>query len=151
MTAEVDDLLWFVDVAFDGMVAIVASLGDDDANARPLPDANSPYVLLTHCLGVVEFWGGAAIAGRAISRDRPAEFRASGPVAPLLERVAASRGKLASDLLAYQADSPPRLSFDDDSLPAPMTQRGCLLHLYEELAQHHGQMQILRDAILSAR
>lgn len=147
MTAEVAAVTFFVDRAFDGMTAIVSALGDADANVRPAPGANSPYVLLTHCLGVCEFWGGAAIAGRTISRDRPAEFVASGPVAPLLARTAGARQQLASDLRVYEADSPPRRAFENDSLPAPMTQRGCLLHLYEELAQHHGQMEILRDAI----
>ncbi len=29
----------------------------------------------------------------------------------------------------------------------PPTQRSCLVHLFEELTQHHGQMEILRDLI----
>jgi uncharacterized damage-inducible protein DinB len=151
VAAEVDDVRWFLDVAYDGMVAIVSGLGDDDANSRPLPGANSPYCLLVHCLGVTEFWAGRAIAGRTIERDRSAEFRAAGPVEPLLGRLAAARRQLDEDLQAYQAQSPPRQTFEDDSLPVPMTQRGCLLHLYEELAQHHGQMEVLRDAIVAAR
>jgi hypothetical protein len=74
-----DDYLWFVDAALEAMITIVVTLGDDDANARPdLPGANSPYVILTHCLGVMEDWGGRMVAGRAIIRDRPAEFTASG-------------------------------------------------------------------------
>jgi len=149
VAAELDDVLWFVDVAYDGMVAIVSALGDDGANERPLPGANSPYCLLTHCLGVTEFWGGHAIAGRTIDRDRSSEFRAAGAVGPLLARVVDARRQLTVDLEAYQVESPPRAAFDDDSLPVPMTQRGCLLHLYEELAQHHGQMQILRDVIVA--
>lgn len=151
MATEVGDVRWFIDVAYDGMVAIVAALGDDGANARPLAGANSPYCLLVHCLGVTTFWAGYAIAGRAIERDRPAEFLAAGPVGPLLERVSAARQQLDRDLQAYEAQSPPRQSFADASLPAPMSQRGCLLHLYEELAQHHGQMEILRDAVVAAR
>ncbi|MGH3744756.1 MAG: DUF664 domain-containing protein [Mycobacteriales bacterium] len=147
MATEVGDVRWFIDVACDGMVEIVSGLGDEGANVRPLPGSNSPYCLLAHCLGVTAFWAGHAIAGRTIDRDRPAEFRAAGPVAPLLERVVAVRQQLDRDLEAYQAESPPRQSFEDDSLPAPLTQRGCLLHLYEELARHHGQMEILRDAI----
>ena len=60
-----DDLLWYVDQALDGMVAIVTDLGDDLANRRPdLPGANSPYAILFHCLGVMRWWGGEVIAGR---------------------------------------------------------------------------------------
>ncbi len=144
---DVGDLLWFADVALGGMVGIVGSLGDSGANSRPYDGANSPYSLLTHCLGVMEFWGGEAIAGRTIVRDRPAEFRAAGPVGPLRTRASEAREQLAADLTCFVADDPPRSAFEDDSLPQPLTQRGCLLHLYEELAQHHGQMEILRDLI----
>ena len=52
-----EDVLWFADSALDGMVAIVRQLGDDRANRRPqLPGANSPYAILTHCLGVMEHY-----------------------------------------------------------------------------------------------
>jgi len=74
-----EDYLWFVDHALDAMVRIVTELGDDDANRRPgLPGANSPYAILAHCVGVMEFWGGAMVAGRTVVRDRDAEFRARG-------------------------------------------------------------------------
>src|SRR5205807_5775164 len=63
------DFLWFVDQALDAMVRIVRELGDD-ANRRPeLPGANSPYAILYHSLGVMEYWGGAMVAGRTIERD----------------------------------------------------------------------------------
>ena len=85
---SVDDYLWFVDEALDGMVAIVTKLGDDKANRRPdIPGANSPYVILHHCLGVMEYWGGHVVAGRPTHRDRAAEFRASGPVDELVARA----------------------------------------------------------------
>ncbi|MEV1179628.1 hypothetical protein, partial [Nonomuraea sp. NPDC049784] len=60
-----DDYLYYVDRALDGMTGIVAGLGDRLANTRPpLPGANSPYALLTHCLGVVSYWAGQLVAGR---------------------------------------------------------------------------------------
>ncbi len=59
------DYLWFCDLALGTMAGIVEELGDDLANDRPpFPGANSPYVILTHCLGVMEYWGGATIADR---------------------------------------------------------------------------------------
>lgn len=79
------EYLHFVDKTFDAMISIVRELGDELVNARPeLPGANSPYVILAHCLGVMEFWGGHVVSGRENHRDRQAEFRAAGGVAELL-------------------------------------------------------------------
>jgi len=36
---------------------------------------------------------------------------------------------------------------NDADLPLGRTQRGALLHIYEELAQHRGQMEVTRDLI----
>jgi hypothetical protein len=51
-----DEFRYFVDRALDGMAAILVDLGDELANARPaLPGAKSPYAIVTHCLGVVDY------------------------------------------------------------------------------------------------
>jgi hypothetical protein len=74
------------------MIAIVGGLGDDLANTKPrLPGANSPYAILTHCLGVMDFWGGQMVAGRKIERDPEAEFRSSGSVDGLIEKAQSAR------------------------------------------------------------
>ena len=68
-----DAVASYVDRAVEAMADIVGDLGDDLANARPgLPGANSPYAILRHCLGVMEFWGGQVVAGRTVDRDREA-------------------------------------------------------------------------------
>jgi hypothetical protein len=147
-----DDFLWFVDAALGAMAAIVESLGDELANRRPdLPGANSPVAIVTHCLGVLEWWGGAVVAGRPVVRDRAAEFAAAGPVAPLVARMAEARAALALDLAgADPAGTPPGpVSGGDAALPLARTQSGAMLHLYEELAQHLGQLELTRD-LLSA-
>ena len=149
----VDDYLVFVDDALDGMIEIVTALGDDLANRRPdIPETNSPYVLLAHCLGVMEFWGGYMIAGRAFSRDRNAEFRASGDVADLVERAELARRKFREDLAQFEGSAPARgtLPPTTDGLPVPMTQGNVALHVYEELAQHRGQMEGVRDVLLAS-
>ncbi|TQS30824.1 DinB family protein [Microbispora sp. KK1-11] len=148
-----DDYLYFACRALDGMAGIVAELGDDLANVRPpFPGANSPHALLTHCLGVVTYWAGALVAGREVVRDRDAEFAAAGPVGPLLERAAAVRDRLALDVRAARPAEPLRGTPPAAFLgPArELTQGAALLHVYEELAQHHGQMEILRDWILAS-
>jgi hypothetical protein len=150
---SVDDYMWFVDEALDGMVAIVTKLGDDRANRRPdIPGANSPYVILHHCLGVMEYWGGHVVAGRATARDRTAEFVASGPVDELVARTRAARDQLAADLASLDPAAPPRNVPDDPDdavLPLGRTQGGAVFHNYEELAQHRGQMEGYRDILLA--
>ncbi|WP_085067156.1 aminotransferase class I/II-fold pyridoxal phosphate-dependent enzyme [Catenuloplanes japonicus] len=144
-----DDYLYFAGRALDGMAAIVATLGDDLANTRPYPGANSPYALLTHCVGVADFWSGALVAGRTVSRDRDAEFTAAGPVAPLLADVDALRERLRQDLEDLDESAPlhaaPPAAYQGPD--RALTRGGALLHVLEELTQHHGQMETLRDLI----
>lgn len=157
---SVSDYLVFVDDALDGMIGIVRELGDERANQRlDLPGSNSPYALLTHCLGVLEYWGGAFIAGRPIERDRDAEFRATGPVADLVARTRRSREQLAADLTGFEPLASPQASVleahlracpEDAGLPLAATQGGVLIHVYEELAQHRGQMETIRDVLLAS-
>lgn len=154
LTLSLDDYLWFVDEALAGMAAIVTELGDDLANRRPdLPGANSPYAVLTHCLGVVEWWAGHAVAGRVVERDRDAEFLASGPVAELVARVEEARRRLRADVATVESTAPLRgtdgLWPGDEHLPIARTQGGALVHVYEELAQHRGQMEGCRDVLLA--
>ncbi|MGH3766075.1 MAG: DUF664 domain-containing protein [Pseudonocardiaceae bacterium] len=145
-----DDFLWYVDDALDGMVRIVSELGDDLANRRPdVPGTNTPFAILTHCLGVMEYWGGEIVAGRSIVRDRPAEFRATGRVAELADATERARQQLRADVAALDPFGPPRgvPRAEYATRPFARTQGGALLHIYEELAQHRGQMEITRDLL----
>jgi hypothetical protein len=144
-----DDVLWYADRALDRMVLAVRRVGDDLVNERPdLPGANSPYAIVTHCLGVMEFWGGAVVAGRAVSRDREAEFRAVGRVEDLLTRVDAARGQLADDVDGIAWEAPPA-SVHHPGRPESRTNGGVLLHVLEELFQHLGQLELTRDVLLA--
>jgi hypothetical protein len=150
---DVDDFLYFVDEALEGMVTVVTELGDDLANRRlDLAGANSPYAVLFHCLGVMEYWGGAMVAGRIIERDRDAEFRASGPVAELVRRTRQARRQLDADIAGLEPLAPPRGTPEpeDAGLPLARTQGGVLMHVYEELAQHRGQIEVTRDVLRAA-
>ena len=154
LVISTDDFLWFVDQALDEMVATVRALGDDVASSRPdLPGANSPYAILTHCLGVMEFWGGYMVADRPIERDRDAEFQAEGRIDDLVERAAAARRRLEADIVAGDPSSPPRhdpVFPEDADTPIGKTQAGVLLHIVRELTQHLGQMEVSRDLLLDA-
>jgi hypothetical protein len=147
---SIEDFLAYVDDALDGMVRIVTDLGDDLANRRPdMPGANSPFAILTHCLGVMEYWGGEIIAGRSVTRNRPAEFRAAGLVAELTERTERARHQLRADVAALEPFRPPRgdPQARDRTLAMTRTQGNVLVHIYEELAQHRGHMEITRDLL----
>jgi Protein of unknown function (DUF664) len=148
-----DDYLYFAVRALRGMGAIVSGLGDDLANRAPdLPGANSPYALLHHCLGVVEYWAGELVGGRpSRPRDRAAEFTATGPVGPLLLRAAEVTRRYREDVTAARPGEPPHGAppADFHGPDRELDQGGVLLHVYEELAQHHGQMEVLRDVLLA--
>lgn len=146
------DFLWFVDLALDQMVEILRRLGDDGANRCPvLSGANTPFAILTHCLGVMEFWGGSTVSGRAITRDREAEFVAAGSVEELAERTVAARRQLELDLARMDPAAAPLGALKPEFAEAPYgrTQGGVLLHVLEELFQHLGQMELSRDVLLA--
>jgi hypothetical protein len=147
-----EDYLFFVDESLDAMVRIVEALGDDLACSRPdIDSVNSPYVILAHCLGVLEDWGGRVVAGRETDRNRDAEFQACGLVTDLLARTSEARAQLAIDLEHFEPYEAPRgsVSDRDASLPLGSTQGGALVHLYSELAIHRGHIEICRDLVMS--
>jgi hypothetical protein len=145
-----DEYLHFTDRAFDGMAAVLEELGDDLANRRPeLPGANSPYAIVTHCIGVTEWWAGRLVAGRPVERDRDAEFVASGTVADLVERIAQAKKQLRADVAAADFRAPLREEPNEPYRGTVIgsTQGAALQHVYEELAQHHGHLELTRDVL----
>jgi hypothetical protein len=152
ITMPVEELLWFVDDCLSSMLDVVEGLGDDLANTRPeLAGANSPYAILTHCLGVIDWWGGVMISGRQVVRDRDAEFVATGPVSGLREQVRRTRDRLREDLQQLDPQAPPVGPVDEElaGLPYGRTRSAVLLHVFHELAQHLGQMEITRDLLVA--
>jgi hypothetical protein len=145
-----DAVASYVDRAVEQMADIVTDLGDELANTRPdLPGANSPYAILRHCLGVMEYWGGHVVAGRTVERDRAAEFRAAGPTADLAAAAAEARRRLRGDLVTAELGARPRGGHPTtrpDELE--LTSQGhALLHVMEEVCQHLGQLEITRDLL----
>lgn len=162
MTALIgrDEYRHFCVTALDSMSRIVEDLGEERANQRPALDgANSPFALLAHCCGVVRFWVGHVVLGRPSHRDRDAEFAAHGPVGPLLREVRQLQEQFATDLERVEPEAPvhnppatrarPATLPDTAAQEPPMTQGFALQHVYTELAQHLGQMEVIRDLILA--
>ena len=153
MQISVDDYLTFVGRALDGMLGIVEQMGDEHANRAPdLPGANSPYAILFHCVGVCHYWIGELIGGRQTERDRPAEFHATGSIAELRVAVHDLQCQIRLDLRDVDGEKPLAKVPDAAYTPLPSyadwTQGAVLMHTHEELAQHHGQMELTRDILM---
>lgn len=147
---SVDALISYVERSVAQMADIVSGLGDDLASRRPdLPGANSPYAILRHCLGVMDFWGGQVVAGQTVERDREAEFRASGPVAGLVAAAEEAKIRFRGHAAAAVPGAPPaggHPGMGPGDLEV-LSQGHALLHVLEEVTQHLGQMEITRDLL----
>jgi hypothetical protein len=145
-----DDFLRFCCRTIDGMARAVERLDDTTVNAVPpqLPGANSPYALVTHALGALEWWTGHMVCGHPSSRDRAAEFGATGTVEELLAATDAAKARLHAigpELAAATTIAGrPRTTIP---LDGEWTIGACLIHAYEELAQHLGHLEITVDLL----
>jgi hypothetical protein len=150
MTIAPQAFLPFINEALDGMVGIAEVLGDERVNRRPdLPDTNSPYAILTHCVGMTTYWLGSVLCGRPSTRDRDSEFRARGTVAEIRQAVKTLQIQIREDITHVQGDQPLGHALDLHGHTEYHTQGDVLLHCYTELAQHHGQMELTRDILLA--
>jgi uncharacterized damage-inducible protein DinB len=148
---DADTYLRFCDEALVAMRDIVVELGDELANRRPdLAGANSPFAILTHCLGVTARWASTVNLGEVVPRDRDAEFTATGAVATL----AADTDRIRESLRDWVARTDPSAAPANPTHPRQdwyaATCGGVLLHVYEELAQHRGQLEVTRDLLRAA-
>jgi len=150
MTIAPEAFLPFIDEAFDGMVGIAEVLGDEGVNRRPdLPDTDSPYAILTHCVGMTRYWLGSVLCGRPSTRDRDSEFRARGPVAEIRQAVKALQTQIRQDIAHVQGDQSLGHPLDLHGHAQYHSQGDVLLHCYTVLAQHQGQMELTRDILLA--
>ena len=150
---SVSTYLEFVASTMAAMVSTLRWLGDERVNQRPrLPGANSPYAIVVHCCGVMEWWGGHVIAGRPVSRDREAEFRATGTVRAAEQLLHTQHQRLLADLRALQPDQPPRggVPPGGEYGKRQPSQGHAAMHIYEELAQHKGHLDLTRDLLMAA-
>ncbi|MGE3536526.1 MAG: DUF664 domain-containing protein [Candidatus Tectimicrobiota bacterium] len=151
MSIAPEDVLPFINRALDGMVSIVETLGDALVNQRPnLPGANSPYIILAHCVGLTQHILGRVLGGRPGERDREAEFCAQGTVAEIRQAVRTLQEHIKEDIQHVQGDAPPVYPWQPrQSYMLGWRQGAILLQCYTELAQHHGHMELTRDILLA--
>ena len=107
----------------------------------------------THCIGVSNYWISTLLAGREIRRDRDAEFRSRGNVAGIREAVRDLQERLSQDISKVKGEqplaNPPNSAYNPLSSEQQDWRQGrALIHAYEELAQHYGQMELTRDILI---
>lgn len=148
----VEEYLAYCDTAIDGYAAVARDLGDDLVNERltDVPGSNSAFGLIAHAAGVMARWGSTVNLGVVVPRDRDAEFRATGTVDEALVLLEAARARLHADARAASPREVPR-NPPQDHPGFDATQGDVLLHVYEELAQHLGQLEVTRDVLLARR
>lgn len=150
MSIAPEEFVSYMNAAFDGMLKIAEELGDERINQRPnnMANTSTPFVILTHCVGLTRYWLGTVIAGRQIQRDRDAEFSSHGTVADLRQTVRQVQQEIQEDVKRVRGDQPS--AFPEAVRPQhkEWTQGHFLLQCYKELAQHHGHMEITRDIML---
>jgi hypothetical protein len=146
-----ESYLSFCDEALDAYAVIVRELGDSLVNASvaSLEGSNSAFVLVTHVVGVMGRWGRTVNRGIVVPRDRDAEFIATGTVEEALSLLEAGRARLHEDVRACDPTAAPANPPVGRDGTAYATQGDVLLHVYEELAQHLGQLEVTRDVLLA--
>ncbi|KGN37022.1 DUF664 domain-containing protein [Knoellia subterranea] len=152
----IDEYLAFCDAAIDGYAGCVSSLGEAHLNevvtlsdGSPLPGSNSAFALVAHIVGVMGRWGRTVNRGIVVPRDRDAEFTATGTVDQALALLDLGRARLHEDVRACDPAAAPVNPPTGRDRTAYATQGAILLHVYEELAQHLGQLEVTRDVILA--
>jgi uncharacterized protein DUF664 len=148
---SVDDFLLFCERTIDGMRRAVDRLDDDSVNAVPdLPDANTPFQLMTHALGAAQWWTSHIVCGRPSDRIRDDDFNSAGTIADLhatADELVALLRDLAPELQA--ATGLANTARTQIPLDGEWTVGAALIHAYEELAQHLGHLEITVDLVLS--
>ena len=147
-----EEYLDYCDKALDQYAETPGALGDDLVNERlDVPGSNSAFALTAHVCGVMGRWARQVNRGIVVERDRDAEFAARGSLAEALALLHEARVRLHEDVGATDFRARPALPPGDDAEAATATQGEVLLHVYEEVAQHLGHLDVTRDVLLARR
>jgi uncharacterized damage-inducible protein DinB len=125
----------------------IKEMGDEAANWRPLPQGtNSVYAILSHIIGVDNFWVHQVISGETLQRDREAEFAASGNLSELVdrwERAWVDTQSILGNLSHAQLLETRTISFRPER--GGVTVQWIVLHLISHYATHLGHVQLTRQ------
>lgn len=133
------------------MVDAVDRLDDESVNQRPVLDgANTPAQLVTHALGAAHYWTAEVVCGHPTGRVRGDEFTAQASIAELTAAAELAKRRIAE--LAPEIDAASDVALQPTTtkpFPTEWTVGLALMHVYEELAQHLGHLEVTVDLLAS--
>lgn len=135
--------------AFGGIEHVLDRLDDDTVNVRPDGwGTNSVAGLVVHCCALSVSWFEMPGLGRESERDRDAEFVATATVAQLRSQIADTVARL--DPLVDEFCTGPTATDHEFRMFLPgedHSDAALVLHVFEELFQHLGHMEVTADAV----
>ena len=158
MSTELAELQHSIRRRLEQVVACLDSLAEAEINHVPsIEGGNSPYVLAAHTLGNARAWVLGIACGREVSRDRPAEFRATGADADALRTQ--QRSFLEDMDAAFAALTPadldrrltPSKELWGENRPHEISAREALLQVIYHASLHLGHLEVTRALALQAR
>lgn len=148
--AQIADVL--ESIAQDALAQFEGITPEDFNRKLTLPESNTLFALATHLVGAGEFWVLVMVGQRAIPRDRPAEFVATGQPEDLRARyerwireVHAVLDTFPDERLDEPAEPPAGYSISSRRQRA--TKYEALLHAVEHSALHLGHIQLTRQIL----
>lgn len=149
MDLEPATIKHYVRHVFSGIEQVLERLDDDTVNARPEGwGTNSVAGLVVHCCALAPSWFEMPGLGRTSDRDRDAEFTTTATVAQLRSQIAATVAAL--DPLIDEFCEGPTATDHEFRVFLPggdHSDAALVLHVFEELFQHLGHMEVTADAL----
>jgi len=132
---------------FDQLFETVNDIPDEVINScLPIEGSNSPVQILLHCCGMMRRWSSTVNLGITVPRDRDAEFSAKLAKPDALNLASETRTAFVADISRTELHQSPAALPPGREIEYWMaTCEGVLMHVYEELCQHLGHLEITQD------
>jgi uncharacterized damage-inducible protein DinB len=143
---ELDYFWGFISRSIERIIACLDGLSEEEMNWRPIENANSLYVLVTHTLGNVEENILGLLCGQTVHRIRDEEFAARGrSMETILVKWRDLQGRIILGLqdlpegeLEHKREHPRR---------GQLSGREVLIVVARHAAEHMGQAELTRDLL----
>jgi hypothetical protein len=146
------ELSWILDQICGSLDGLTAT----QLNWRPSASASSPYAIASHVIGSTSVYALGFGCGQDVTRDRAAEFAASGTEAEALivairqlqRKIGDGLGRLTAGALDERILPPPGLWGTGE--PREIFRREALVESIRHAALHLGELRLTRDLATAA-